>query len=690
MSQIVVTLEDRNLIIKKERARQTEKDIQIIDIDTLKFEKKYQSKIKITNNEQKNEILFMQKIERMNYEEQQEEIIENNELVVNEKTIENDDILENEAIIESEDTEEVIEDEDIIENENTENINIDNSILIVYTEKGKIKYSFCSIKKLYKNLVKIKYKVLGLSLNKRKIKVKILAYIVNKYNLEYGEQKFYIDNAISANCTLKEYPKQISKFKMITGGNIYNFKFDVDEILKDESPINNAIKFTINIDNIEVPYKIAKKKKHIKNTKYYYNPIKGVYVKDFALHIRRSASGCLVFVKRLKDPIEDTLKFKMLENKPISIILYYTGKFLSHFRKKKINIFYEKFSSKVEEGAFDLFLLFQQYKNTKNYFVIDKNSPDYEKIKHNKGIVKKYSLKYYWVIYNAKNCIATEAPSHLNIIRSNNGILRKSFADKRFIFLQHGVTYLKCHGKNSTFVKGKEGEVDYIIAGSEKEKDAIVDMLKIKEEHVLKTGLPIFSKIEHKHINKNSEDYVAIMLTWKPYEEYLYNFEESGTYKNTIAVCNMLKKYIDTDKIIVTTHPKAYDLIANTDLRDSLWKEPVSKLLEKAKLLITDYSSISYNSFYQGAGVIFFQPDLELFESDNGKLVPNDEEYIGKRVFNIEQLEEIIKDTIIDKKIDLDKIRTKENEEMYKTINEFSDGKNIERIYEELLNLNII
>ena len=122
MSKIMVTLEDRNLIIKKERARQTEKDIQIIDIDTLKFGKKYQSKIKITNDEQKNEILFMQKIERINYEEQQEEII------VNEKTIENDDMLENEETIENEDTEEVIEDEDMIENENTENINVDNSI----------------------------------------------------------------------------------------------------------------------------------------------------------------------------------------------------------------------------------------------------------------------------------------------------------------------------------------------------------------------------------------------------------------------------------------------------------------------------------------------------------------------------------------------------------------------------------
>ena len=60
------------------------------------------------------------------------------------------------------------------------------------------------------------------------------------------------------------------------------------------------------------------------------------------------------------------------------------------------------------------------------------------------------------------------------------------------------------------------------------------------EEQVLITGLPIFSKIKYEHINQDSDDYVAIMLTWKPYEEQLYNFEESMTYKNTIEVYNIL------------------------------------------------------------------------------------------------------------------------------------------------------
>ena len=646
MSEINVNLNDNVLTITKKSSRKTEKES--YQLELLEIGKQYKSNLKVTKRKDKDKILFFEKID---------------------STIE----------------EENIEDEDLEEEKIKKQ-----PVIVVFSEEENIRFMYCTMEEAYKHLLKLKYKVFLISLNKRRVKIGILAYLVNKYNIECGEQKFYIDKKLSKNCKLKQYKRDISKLKALKDVNIYSFKFKIKDILKDNSEINGAVRFAINIDGNEIDYKIAKKDKKIKNTIYYYNPMKGIFTKEFALHIRRSASGCLMLVKRLKDPIERTLKFRFLESRIVSRSMYNIGKFLSKYRKRKINVFYEKFSSKVEEGAYDLFLLFQKHKNTKNYFVIDEKSKDYEKIKNNPDVVKKYSFKYYWVIYNASNWIATEAPSHLNIKRSNNGILRKAFADKRFIFLQHGVTYLKAHGKNSTFRKGKEGEPDLIVAGSQKEKDAIVDMLHIYEEQVLITGLPIFSKIQYNHINQNSDDYVMIMITWKPYEEHLYNFEESMTYKNTIAICKILEKYISRDKIILVSHPIAYDLIKNTNLRDSLWDKPISQALEKTKLLITDYSSVSYNSFYQGSGVIFFQPDLEKFEMDNGELVPADSEYIGHRVYNLEELENVIKDTIKNKKIDLDVVRTEKFKNNYKEINEFSDGKNIDRIYEELMRLKII
>ena len=194
---------------------------------------------------------------------------------------------------------------------------------------------------------------------------------------------------------------------------------------------------------------------------------------------------------------------------------------------------------------------------------------------------------------------------------------------------------MKNLGINSTFSKQKEGESNYMVVSSEKERDVVVEMLGYDEEQLIKTGLGMYSKIEYNHINQKSDNIVTIMLTWKPYEEQLYDFEKSSYYKNVVDIYNMLAKYMKKDNIIIIGHPKAYSLLVNTGLKNSLWNKPISKALEKTKLLITDYSSVCYNSFYQGAGVIFYQEDLEKYEAENGKLIPNNDEYIGKRAFNL-------------------------------------------------------
>ena len=571
------------------------------------------------------------------------------------------------------------------------------------TELYKLKLKSCDFnnRRFYKKnmanmhrLVDLKYKVLKIKLNKKYLKIKVLAYIVNANNLDIGKCRFYIDGETYQECKLKQYPKQISKKKMITDKNVYTFKFKISDILKDESRINGPIRFGLTIERNEESYRIGVRDKKILNgkvkTKYYMIPMKSIYIEDFAIHLRRTMRSNLVLVRRKKEPVEDTIKFKILESKVVSFTMYHLGKIYEKLRRKKINLFYEKFAEKAEEGVFDLCQMCEERHNTKNYFVIDENKPDYEKIKNYNNVVKKYSLKFYWLVYNTQTFIASEVPGHLNVLRSNNKYFRRAICDKKFIFLQHGIIYMKNLGRNSVFVKGKEGESEYIIVSSEKEKKVVSEMLNMEKENILKTGLAMYSKLDFKHINQNSEDYITIMLTWRPYEEQLYDFEKSTYYKDVIDIYKVLSKYVDEDKILIIPHPKVFKLLKNTKLKDRQWKKPISEALKKTKLLITDYSSICYNAFYQGAGVIFYQSDLEIYEEENGKLIPSDDEYIGKRIFDIDALEEIIKSSVKDKKINLKELRTKEYEDNYKSINEFSDGKNIDRIYEKLVELKVV
>ena len=151
-----------------------------------------------------------------------------------------------------------------------------------------------------------------------------------------------------------------------------------------------------------------------------------------------------------------------------------------------------------------------------------------------------------------------------------------------------------------------------------------------------------------------------------------------------------MQKDLQKENINNVAHPKVNDQLSKTSFGKNIWNRPISEALAVAKLLITDYSSACYNSFYQGGGVIFFQEDLELYEEVNGKLIPEDHEYIGHRAFSFDELETLLVEGIKDHKIILNKFRTDEFEKRYLTINEFCDGKNVQRICEELKKLGII
>ena len=293
MSKITISLEDKKLIIKKESSRQSKKNVEIVPIDLLQYEKEYVSSIRAANKQQKNKVLFIEKVEG---------IVSN----------ENED------------------DEDI----SISGVNVDN-VIVVYSDDDKIKYSYCSLEKVYKRLVKLKFKVLKIRLTKRTLKIKILAYVINKYNLNISHTKFYIDEKLGQDCSLRQYKKQLTKFEMLKDDNIYTYKFNTKDIIKDESTINGSIRYLLNIDGNEIEYKIAVKKKKQKNPQHYYAPMKSVFVKDFAIHIRRTIKGNLVLVKRLKEPIENTLKFKIMESKIVSNLLYGISKILVPRRKKK-------------------------------------------------------------------------------------------------------------------------------------------------------------------------------------------------------------------------------------------------------------------------------------------------------------------------------------------------------------------
>lgn len=642
MSRMVVELKDNELTIQCKKARMRANDTQVVDIRTLLYGKKNVSYVVTHKESELNRILFWKEMEMP--------------------------VLGKMAGRENE-----------------------KKVLFVITVKGNVLYGYMNVVNVYKLMLEFVYKLVHISLWGKKLHLSLLSYLVKENkDINIESVRFYVDEANQVPVNLNIYKDRISKIKVLLGHHYQRINISLEQLLTDDTMNNNMLNMMVRVNGTDVDFRIGKKKLGLDNIRKYYAPYKSCYMNGFAIHLRRTDRGNFAIVKRPMEEIEHTLKFRLLESRGVSWVMYHIGKLVGKRSKKNVNLFFEKFGQKAEEGAYALFRIAREQKTSVNYFIIDETSPDYEKIKNEKNVVKKYSFQYYWLIYRVNHYIATEAPAHLNILRSNNKYFRLSTCEHPFIFLQHGVTYLKCQGASSTFVKGKEGEPAYIVVGSKKERDAVCDMLRLTEKQVLITGLPVFSSIDYEHINAESPDKVVIMLTWKSYEEHITEFEHSQYYKNVMEVYHLLEKYIAPENIIIVPHPKMAELCENTALGETMWKKPISEVLSIAKLLITDYSSVCYNSFYQGGGVIFYQPDLALFEAEAGPLVPSEDEYIGKRVFDMEHLEEAVSDVIKDGKIRLEEARNQTYVKRNESINEFHDGKNLERIAEKLINLEII
>lgn len=543
---------------------------------------------------------------------------------------------------------------------------------------------------IYHSLVRFNAVVRHMRLTKKELVVDTFAYAENNYGLKVENAYFGLDLLSD----LKEYDIPVHESGLSRWGKykpryFRRFTFPIGQFADLLKMGGTKFAVWLKIDGIYVKYSITKKfrntaKKQHEN-KEYYVPLMSIYTKGYALQVRRTFYGHLTLVKRPMEEIEYTKDFRFKESRPVTALLFYTGKLFKVFRRKKIALFYEKLAAKAEEGTYELFERCDRDKKAKCYYIIDRNSPDYARIGGKHHVVAKFSWKYYYLIFNVDCFVSTEAPIHLSLMDDNSRLVRWNLCKHPFIFLQHGITYLKPQGTRSTFSVGKAGEPAYIVVSSEKEGAAVHRMMGTPLERNLITGMMMFDYCPYKHINRDTEDKIVIMMTWRPYENFIEKFENSTYYQYTMQVYDILKQYVDEDKIIIVPHPKVLEGLKSAVGEDKIWTRPISEVLGLAKLLITDYSSVGYNSFYQGGGVVFYQPDLALFEEYmQMPLVPEPEEYIGYRALDEESLKAVLAPGFNGGKIDLDYFRTEEYERRYLEINKFHDGKNTERIYQFL------
>lgn len=388
-----------------------------------------------------------------------------------------------------------------------------------------------------------------------------------------------------------------------------------------------------------------------------------VYDQKDIYYLRNGFDGRVIFQKSKKE------YYNTKEN------LRYSKKVYSDKRDLKYIILYEKNGLHFEESAYRLFK--RIYKQPNVFFVLRKDSAKYEEAKKLYGdkIIEPNEKRFYHYIINAKYFIGTESPIHVIGIRSYNKYIRMKVMDKsaKFIFLQHGITYsLSLEGNmRNLFKKGSNLNIDKIVVSSQLEADHWKMYGNFTDENMYKTGL---ITLDGKKKDQNAQN-IVLFLTWRPWEESMYeNIEETTYYKDIISIIDSLPAGKIRDNFKVILHPKFNDMEIDEKLKKYVARGSIDSMLNTADILITDYSSVCYDSYYRGSKVIFWwNRTEENMKKYKNKIMLTEDNVFGPICYDNKDIYQIIKKLYL-------KPQDAKYLVKYKEINEYDDDKNIERL----------
>lgn len=464
----------------------------------------------------------------------------------------------------------------------------------------------------------------------------------------------------------------------------YKFEIDINKYKYEQFYWDIYLELEVNREKIRIRLKNPnhKVKSKINNKLIKFN----VDLEDnYILYPYITSNNCISLAYRQKGKYE-TKEYKIREK--IAYKLYLLGK--PYLAKKDIWLIYEKFSETAQDNSFYFFkYCYENYPNKNIYYIITKDSKDYANVeKYKDKVIHFMSIKHLVYMCAAKLLIASESKGHSYAWRVQTGKIKEKLNKKKMVFLQHGVTALK--RVDGIFKKTSANGVDLFVATSEYEKNIIKDYFNYKEDEIIVTGFARWDVLKDKS-NELENKEIFFMPTWRNWLDEVPEdeFEKSPYFKNYMEILNSkeLQQMLEKNNLIINyfVHPKFKYYIDkfSTNSKNIRIVQPgemqVNELLMRASLLITDYSSVAWEMYYQNKPTIFYQFDINDYNNHQGSYLDMENELFGDRAMNPTEL--ISK---ISKYIDNDFEHPKEFVEMRSKYFSHVDDKNCERTYNEI------
>lgn len=402
-------------------------------------------------------------------------------------------------------------------------------------------------------------------------------------------------------------------------------------------------------------------------------------------YITMDNSYSLCFRKREQ---HETRKYKIMEN----MAYHYYSLFKKHYDRKEIWLGFEKESNSAQDNGYEFFNYC--YKNNKHknfYYILKKDSNDTDVVSNQRNKVINYmSFKYMVYMYASKLLISSESKGHSYNIRIQKGKLKERLENKKVVFLQHGVTALK--KVDYVFKKTKTNAVNLFIVTSDYEKEIINQYFGYENDEISVTGFARWDLLEDKSKNKNSKRKIFMMPTWRSWMDGIpkEDFLKTNYYKNYKALLESetLKKMLTLNNVELhfLLHPKflefSKEFVSNDEkiFIHTFGEIQVNEYLMESSLLITDYSSVSWDMYYQKKPIIFYQFDVDQYNKYQGSYMDFEKDLFGDVAYNENQLLDYINFYLINDFKEKEHFAQKRS-----TYFAYNDKNNSERIYNAIM-----
>lgn len=387
----------------------------------------------------------------------------------------------------------------------------------------------------------------------------------------------------------------------------------------------------------------------------------------------------------------DAYKYRVREF--LAVMVYYLRK--RSLNKKNIWLVFEKFCYRAEDNAYWFFRYcmenLTEEEKKRIYYVIDKRSPDYERIKeYGNQVIDFMSVRHIVYMLASSMLVGADSKAHLFAWRSKTSIVRNKLKNKKIFFLQHGVTAMK--RVDPLFGKQGSNPMTYFDCTSQFEQNIVTKYFGYRKSEAPVTGFARWDVLQDKSDQEKKN--ILVMPTWRSWLEEVSDeeFARSDYYKNYSHLLEneQLHALLKENDIQMNfyIHPKFVGYLKTFHTDHSHIRlipsgsEPLNELMMKCHALITDYSSVCWDVFYQKKPVIFYHFDLEKYNLTHGSYIDLKTELFGRKADTEKELIAQIKECI-----ESGFKALPEDIEKYHYYFAYQDSDNCKRIYDYLKNI---